>query len=492
MDGHRGRPGRRLSLGLLVRAALMLMLTGMGGARTVWSAEPHELARLVGKNVGLYVELRSPADQFRQLETSPLAMRLQTIRAYQRWLGSAGFRQLRAAGAYIETLAEKPFRKLIEDLFGQSVVIAIYPGDGQKPAVLLLTRAASEDDLSKALEVWQQVDERTATSISYSGDTYYRWSKRSEKGEQEVQFYWTSGRTLCLSNSENALRTTIDLARRSSASGKSGASLADAAPFRSAVSKLAPNVAAVVYLNPRAWDRQVVSAAENRLVVDLWRRCESAVLSLAFEPGVRVTANVRWRRGTGETRTRETTVEPLAVMSCLGDVPADALVAACGKLRLPAGWIDRLIELAPASERRQAEGLRRVLQGWLLGLDLFDEVLPRCRGQWAGFVVPSKPSREGRLPVDAAVRIPVPGDAPGAHSVGPPVAEALDNALSAGANLLGAIRNAESTGPLVVLQQEDSERIRLRWLDGLKLCAPTYGWADGTLYLATSPTVVRT
>ncbi|NOX52930.1 MAG: hypothetical protein GXP27_00525, partial [Planctomycetes bacterium] len=360
-------------------------------------------------------------------------------------------------------------------------------------AVVLLTRAASEQDLIEALEVWQQVDGRKATPVTYADQKYHRWSKPGEGGDQEVQFYWTQGRTLCLSNSEKALRKTIDFASRSGPGSPGKKSLAESTPFRAAVSELAANVVAVAYLNPRAWDSQVERSADNRMFVELWHRCQSVVLSVALDPGIRVTENVRWRPTTAEVPAQpHGDGEPLAVARCLAGVPPEALLVACGKLRVAPDWIDRFVELIPPNDRREIAGLRRVLRGLLLGFDLFSDVLPECQGNWSAFVVASDQKQSNRLPIDAAIRIPVPRDKRlSSDSSGTTVYNALDNALSAGANLLGAVRNAESTGPLVVLRQKGEGLDRVRWLDGLGICEPAYGWTDSALYLATSPAVIR-
>ncbi len=451
----------------------------------------NSLTALVPDDVGLVVHVRDLRGQLRLLERSPLYRRLQSLEAFRAWTGSKGFRQLKAAAAYVETLADRPFRQLVEDLFGQSVVLGVWPRQGAEPNVVLLTRAASERRLKELLQVWQDVDERQATSVKYQGQTYFRWQKRSQAGKPARPFfYWLLGPVLVLSNDEPTLRRTIDLANgRGREDGERPLSRSD---WFSDVRNVPASAAVVVGLNPRAWDRDV-AAEGNRAFTRLWQQCRSLTGWLDFVGGrgVRLQVAARWQAVTPAT-SGPAGSDLEGVGGLPTNCPTGVFLAAYGRLAVRPGSVKAFEELLSPRERRDWQSGRRVLTGLLLGLDPFDQLLPACRGRWEALVLSAASRPEPTLPFDVVVRLPVDPertvDAAGRQLT---LRQAVDNALLTAGNLLATLQNARSDKAVAYLRSERFGPTQLHWLENFAYGQPAYAWHSSSLLLATSRAALR-
>ncbi len=135
--------------------------------------------------------------------------------------------------------------------------------------------------------------------------------------------------------------------------------------------------------------------------------------------------------------------------------------------------------------RQQWQNARQIMRGFLLGLDLFEDVLPKFRPNWGFYLVPRESLDKDALPVDALLAIelpPVPADKNPITIRG-----ALENALNTGFNLLAAMQNSKT--PAIVKSKPDAAG-EVHWVESVGPYRPAYSVSSDYLVFASSPQVI--
>lgn len=448
------------------------------------------LTRLIGRDVGVCVEIIGLRREWAAIHTSPVLQRLQRTEFYERWSGSDDFRKLQEAARAIEKAADQRLKHLVGDLFGEHVALAVYPATDGQPIGVLLMQTAGAAELETALSIWNRLEPCTIESREHAGHAYScRYRTRAAEGENRPQYYVKLGRVLALSDDEEAIRRVIDLA---GAGLRSGATLAESETYREAIASLAIDHFARVYLNFRAWDDEIRrQPAPDERFLAVWRQCESLVAGLNVEEGP-VLESVLHFRGEGLPKTWLKSLGRLAgPPKFLQRVPRRALAAFAG--RHDFGGLAAVL-LAEQSElqQKQLESFRQVSRGMLLGLDLFDDVLPWLEPNWGAYLVPRSDLAAGALPVEGVLAFELPADPPPeAVDVPSRLRDGLDNGLKTALNLLAAWYNLQSPDETAVLTSESTETGTIWWLENWGVYQPAYGFTQDYLVLASSPALIR-
>ena len=470
------------------------------------------LLRLVGSDVGICVEASNLGKRLPVLADSQLAERLQNSSFYRQWRESKDYRKLEHAREIIEKLTGKPFEQFATELFGESVVLALYPAGGDKLAGVLLTQTSKEKDLQAALDAWNGAEPRHRLErLEHAGQTYFRRTKPpAGKKRGEVLYYVTLGRLFAFSDTESLIQQVIELNRASTGNGPTNAKAAgdagreclfDSASYQTARRSLSPDSVVSVYLNPRQLDDAIKPKPHEpdppQALVEIWRRCESLVFGIRLGEGIVVEAVAHYKQSDASgkwTRLIERTSGP---PDFLQRVPRNALAAVAGQHDLD-GLSQLVLEQMPKPKRQQLNAFRQIARGLLLGLDLFDDVLPNLKPNWVLYVVPAQQSRGDAPPVDGLLALELPADAkPNAARRKANLRDALHNGLNTALHLAVAAHNGKSPKvPAIVRDTEvpypgQTDKVLVRWIEGMEPYQPAYAITPNHLIFSSSRKLIE-
>ena len=448
-----------------------------------------DLLTLVRSDVGICIEAHDLARRLPQARQSRFFRHLESLPLYDKWLSSPEFRKLDQARAYLETLAGKPFHRLAAELFGESVVVAIYPRAENDPAAVVLLRASSEAALADAVDIWNRLENAETRMIDY-GDIAYAHRRAGRGDKSETQFYVQAGPVLAMSDREAMIQQVIDLLAPTAPVER----LSESEPYVRARSTLAPETMISAYLNPRVWDAAVLK--EEAPVQDegdpfarqmrrMWKELDSAIVGVRVDTGVIVESILQYTpSGRSDNSAPESpqSRDP----KFLKAVPDDAIIAAGGRIDLTAlaEWSGREDTLLRAP---QWQRFRRVARGLLMGRDLFDDVLPRLGPAWFAYAITDGPTS---APADMLLAIELSEEAEGSGEDSDSDS-ALDNALGTGLNLAAVARNSQSSAETAVVRSARLGEARLRWIQSLGPFEPGYAVSEAAAVIASSPELLR-
>ncbi len=466
----------------------------------------NSLRKLVGDDVGLCVEVTQLKDRLPQLRASRFLERFRSTRVYRQWLQGRDYQKLNAARVTVEKLSKKPFETFANELFGQAVVLAVYPVADGKPAGVLLTRAASDNDLDFALATWNRAEQRQPVELKHDGRSYFRRGKIAEGQQPDAgqrskhrQFYFRQGATLALSDSETLIRRVIDLTVAAEANEKSRC-LLNSQNYQRAIKSLSQANFATVYFNPRAWDGEVLKQSNARTpppVRALWERCESLVGGVSMRQALVVEAVLLYDNTNAAAGWTDFVKKAAGFPLFLERVPPTALLSFAG--RVDVSRVETLITSNTLeNKQKELKRFRQVGQGLLLGQDLLRDVLPKLQVNWGAYVVRREKLATHAAPVDGLFAIELPdgdgdGDGDGAEADGQQVSlrAALDNGLNTGLNLLAAFHNGKAPQQAARVRIERQKDALMRWVDSYGPYQPAYAITSKYLVMASSPQLVR-
>ena len=470
---------------------LLCVLAPIGDIQA--AAPANQLLKLVGSDVGLCVEMSQLKDRLPQAAESDLFKRFQATTVYRQWTAGKDYRKLMEARQGIEKLSKKPFGQFASELFGESVVLAVYPVPQGEPVGVLLIQTASVEALESGLAVWSRVEKQKTSQRKYAGHVYFQRTKPAHrKRASETQYYFKQNRSLAVSDSEKMIQRVIGLANAETA--RQDASLVDSPTYRKAIGSLSADNTVSVFFNPRAWDRQVLKeSSKEPVLAALWRRFESMALGIRVREGIIIEAVINYESPTGADNWSKFVTKTQGSPQFLKKVPERALAAFAG--RFHATGIDAtLTQTMNQREKKQWDSFRQVSQGLLLGLDLFNDVLPQFRPNWGGYVVRREKLQPGAVPVDGLLAFQIPPVANAkteSNKQHATVRAALDNALNTGLNLLTAFHNSKSPQEAATVRTDREANVSVRWIDRLGLYRPAYALTQDYLVFASSPRLIR-
>lgn len=452
------------------------------------SASKVELLELVAADAGLCVEVSDLGRRIPEFQQSELFARLEKLPVYVDWKQSAEFKKLNEIRKAIEKQTGQPLGQFAINVFGHRLVFAVYPREGREPAGVLLLRAADNESLNKALSAWNSDSRVKVETVSFSSGHYQRRMENKGKDEHaRPQFYYLQGDVFALSDDETVIR---DIVGRSLGQSQE-LSLSESENYQSAIASLPDDCWATLYLDPRAWktgwEFDDGKSQVEKVIAGFWKRCNAVVVGFRADEGLAVDLVLHYDPTDLPERWRQFIERAGGFPEFLNRVPARAFLVFAGKQDLVG--VDQLITAemnAPA--RQQWQNTRQIGRGLLLGLDLFNDVLPKFRANWGMYVVAREPLEEGALPVDGLLALEL-----------PPVAEddkpitlrnALNNALSTGFNLLAVMHNSNSPEKPAQVKSEPQADVSVNWIESIGPYRPAYCLSNEYLIFASSPAVV--
>ncbi len=477
-----------LSLAILAHVFPWGYCQGQSAAQNDEKPPRIELLELVGADAGLCLEVSYLGRRLPAFTQSELFDRLEKFPVYVDWKQSTEFRKLAEIRKVIENQTGEPLGQFAMKLFGQSVVFAVYPRETGEPAGVLLLRAADGESLSKALSAWNHDSRVKLDTVAFSTGQY---QKRIEtKGNAEKnrpQFYFVQGEVFALSDDETVIKNIVAMSLGQSQEPP----LAESENYQSAKASLPEGSWATLYFDPRAWktgwEFDSGKSKVEQVVAGLWKRCNAVVVGLRADQGLAVDVVLHYDPTDLPERWQQFIERAGGFPEFLNHVPARAFLVFAGKQDLTG--IDQLIT-AEMNEpaRRQWQNARQIGRGFLLGLDLFDDVLPKFRPNWGMYVVSREPLEGGALPVEALLAIELPPMPEDQNPI--TLRKALENALNTGFNFLAAMHNSNSPAQPALVKAEEQGSEKVNWVESLGPYRPAYCLSDKYFILASSPAVI--
>ncbi|MBW3540104.1 MAG: DUF3352 domain-containing protein [Planctomycetes bacterium] len=448
------------------------------------------LVALVGSEAGLCLEATGLKRRLLAAAASPLAERLQETGLYREWLAGEDFQKLLRARDELERFTgQGNLERFLGDLFGQSIVVAVYPKGGGDAAGILLVRAADAAVLEETIAAWNQAEQASLQTFSHAGVEFVRRIPSRSPTDRDVperdvktQFYLRRGTLLAVSESDDLIRRTIDLSRTDDAAADpaAAASLAQTPRYLRAMDALLLDSTVTLFFNPRAWDRDASRGSEPPAdaVLRAWQHCEAVAIGLQLTGGIvaetvfqfrQLDADAPWSRFVSSTR---------GLPEFLQRVPRQALVVWASRLDLAAG--ERLLTAQlPDEPRQQWERVKQLSP--LLAVDVVNDLLPNLGPNWGLYVV-ARQAPTLLAPVDGLAAFEFDGSTPAEQRLDASLETALDRA--------GRIVS-QQTGITLEVHSRSSGANVVRWLDGLGEYRPAYCVGGGYVVFASAPDLVE-
>jgi Protein of unknown function (DUF3352) len=484
---------------LMTRHARRFGLKGLPALAVLWCASlalaqdrgqaVRPLVGLVGRDAGLVVEVSQLAEQLPAVARSPLLDRLKDLELYQRWLVSDDYRKLLATREQIESLLDTAsLAQLVQDVFGESVVVAVYPAEGAEPAGILLTQASAPDVLARTLTAWNEAERAEVVPVRHGGIEYVKRTvppaDDAPESSPQTQFYVTLGSTLALSDNESAIQRTIELA----GSNDPSASLASQPQYQTARQLLAESTVASAWVNPRAWEATAADADEAAVGVRagvLRRKVESVIVGVRFEDGLVLEAVVSLEPASADDRWGEFVAQAAGSAEFLPRAPRSALLVLAGRTDFTRSE-QLLAAQLPENERRQWELIKQLSP--LLAIDVVNDVLPALGQNWALYVVP-RDDPQAQVPVDVLFAFELAsGPRIGDRS---PARERLKRGLATAWDRLARFLSQGGERPQVKVESRMLGTTEIRSIAGLGPIAPAFALSEDRLVLGTAPTAAE-
>jgi len=463
------------------------------------------LLRLVGEDAGLVVEVTGLKDQLPKLQNCEVFRRLQETAIFRQWKASDSFRKLDLSKTVIEQLAGKSLKKIVNDLFGRSIVLAIYPTGKDEAQTVLITQARSADTLKSAVALWNRIDRSEVTRTTFEGYEFVRRTRVGPDGKSlPPQFYVVFGDIFAFSDNEAAILRVIALRaaistsptdNRGELNTKSRRHFLLSPAHRAARNALTPKRFVSLYLNPRAWDDRLDFGADKSkaaaFMSDFWQRCDSIAISLSVdERGIFVEGMTHYdgRANESDGQLSESGGSETGTLPAfLNRVPRRAIAVFAGRhdlvemARVLMGWIP------DGRQQDDWNRLRQLGRGLLVGFDLFDDVLPALGRNWGTYIVASTSETAGQSPLDAVVGVELPP--PGQIARGKiTLRDGLDNALETTLHLIASFDNEETTKNTADVATETTQAgTHIRSIKAGKTLKPAYALTADHLVVGTSP-----
>ena len=472
------------------RLLLCVLLFGCGW-NSAFAAEPRrELWQLVGKDVGLAVEVQGLAGETRKFIDSGLFQRIQRHSTWQQLLRGKEAQDLQNLQQAVQDVTRQPLVYWLEKLVGQEVLLGVTPQSGGRPRFVLLMRLAKPSDLPDVMAAWSQLEPRTATRLEHNGHEYFRRVKPGNPGEP--LFHTLVDDVLVLSDQAEALTPVLDLAHDPDQRG----SVRDEAGFQKIARTLHPASAIRIFVQPSAFERAAESAPAatdpaQRFIQHAWNHSQAMGIGVRQEAGlvaeVVVTSDDLARDPVWQKLVAKTSGAP----AFLARVPRSAILAFAGRHNL--GEISEwALSHTPADRLKRWKSVRQVLSGFLLGNDLLTEILPQLPADFGGYVVPRGDLHPTAAPVEGLLAVSLPAaDLPGSGKPGqPPLRSSVDNALRTGISMLTALHNSTAKTEASI-EEAEQQGVMIHWIDSVGPIQPAYAMAPDYFLVASSPQLIR-
>ena len=451
---------------------------------------------LVGESAALCLEVPRLAETWKRVESSRTAERVKAFPPFERFVRGPGFQQWTFIEKFVVQATGQPLSEQLLGLCSESLVVAVYLPEGEKPQGVAIARARDSASLSQAIGSWGKLEpQHVDKSRQHRGQTYIQRAKSS--GSKEVLYYAVFDRTLVLSDQEVLVRQAIDFQQAAAARAESreptGAAvrtLRESPLYRTARARLRDDSSAFLHVNARAWDKALREGAKNDPgavpVLKVWQHVSVLAASLRFDEGVALDVVAELDRERLPSGWTQCVQSSQATTGWAERIPSDALLAMSGRMDvrpLVQMWLATMLEAKPDDFVRG----RRVLRSLLTGRDLFDEVLPAVLSDVTIHASAQHDVAVGAAPFELLGSLAWESSAEVASSIEPPpLASSLDNALQFGLNFVAGHLAHELPESNVIVGSETTGETTIRWLKGLAPWEPAYGLVAHRLIVASS------
>jgi hypothetical protein len=392
----------------------------------------------------------------------------------------------------------------VRDLFGRSVVLAVYPRRDGKPEGVLLTKTAGEKSLADAIRLIERAEPgEVARTVKYLGVEYQGRSRRAKKGSGEkTLFYLRLDDVFVLSDRESMIRKVIRLSQRDAKASTAVKPLSGSRSYQAARESLRGDPVLTAYLNPREWDAVLKipdgPGGQPPLPATLWKSCRWMMAGVRLDGGVVLDAVLDYDRAELPSLLRETLERLSGPPELLDRVPKTALLAFAGRID-PVGLVAlvRARSQAGAWERGEAGkalAATRTTARALLRFDPVNDLLPRLKQGVVLYVVAREAGPAKGIPFHALFAVGLSAQAPGMEKWRERLETGLENALQFATNLHN-IKAANAGGKqparLAAVKSKTERGLRVHWIDNLAGFQPAFGLTPACLVFASDPELIH-
>jgi hypothetical protein len=465
-----------------VSLLVLLLVTGSVGGET----PRDELLRLVPEDVGICMIVQDLRDHVRALEDSPFMQQLRASSVGISVRASPDAGKLRDVEKYLQTELQIGWDKLLDDVFGDAIVLAYWPGppgkQEQEKGVILI-RPRDSQLISQVLERVSTVAKQPPPeNRSHHGSAYSVW-----KDGNKTTYSYLDDTLFAVSHQEELLQRIIE---RRKAAFRTEPAL-DGQLRRLGLEK----DLAVVWINPRAFDPELehktqvsgIDAEVRKAVLAHWKAVDGIALAARLgekQAELRMAFSVDASRWPDPGRLLFQPGQASELWNCF---PEEAMLAVAG--RVDAAAVAEMAAQFMDDKGRQAvrAALDRYAKG-SIGRDVQREVFPGLGPDWGFCVVPPPASEKAWYPyLIGALRVQ-----PGKEE--PPLDRALGNFLN-GMAMFAVVAHNSAQADALSLHSEMQGNVEVKYFVNEKSFPvgfrPGFAMKDGYLVVGSSPDAIR-
>lgn len=347
------------------------------------------LVRLVNADAGLVLRLQDFKHNAPLLLDSHWLKTFRNSPVHAGLCASGDVKKIINAGKHIEEITGEPLLVYLNTIFGEDVIVALYPDDERSPYGVLYTAAESELALQQSIARWKRLDPQLSVTYKHLNTEYTARRPQNDRNSDNGRlFYCSLGRYFILSDREQAIRSAIELyvtATSTTEQPDSAKSLADTKGYSLAREKLPAEFWISVYFTPHHWKRALghlqdknAEEPEVKVLNHILMHSQAMMLGLRFQEGVFGQLLIK----PDDSALAFLTPFSSADNSPTPSRPTPLPCIAVAQLRLPGGLTAPLLTSLLERKVPNWNHLREVLAGIFLGHDLLAEILPRIGPDW--------------------------------------------------------------------------------------------------------------
>ncbi|MCA9015616.1 MAG: hypothetical protein KDA77_09830, partial [Planctomycetaceae bacterium] len=366
---------RRLTVKNPAAFAIVLISVVFASVCSAPASADLPLNQLVDDKAGVYIEATDLNGNLKQFLMSPVVTRFQQTQVFQSWLQSQDVKNLKQGLRDIESVTQQRLLPLLNNLFGESVGLAVFNnGAKQTPSPLLLTRVKDANTTKSLFENWFEKTGVIVTSITYEDIPCFIASQQAAASDTAPKIYYTFlERILVVTENKQVLESTIDLyvkQTRLKQPLESQSNLLNLKAYQRAQSKLAPNVTGSLFLNPRIWDEHI-KPPRNEIekgVVNWWHKTEGLIVGLHLKNTVALETVILFNSETIDLPLLNVLRIPNEISDQYTLVPKKALAVLCGQLNIHL-LTQKIVDFYADKNPEKWQKFRAVSIGLLGGID---------------------------------------------------------------------------------------------------------------------------
>ncbi|QDV49258.1 DUF3352 domain-containing protein [Gimesia fumaroli] len=482
---------------ILAMVLVSVVFISLGSAAAVAETP---LSQLVDDKAGVYVEASDLNGHLKQFLVSPVVTRFQQTQVFQSWLISQDVKNLKQGLRDVESVTEQRLFPLLNNLFGESVGLAVFNnGPKQTPSPLLLARVKKASATKSLFESWFKKTGVTVTSINYQKVPCFIASQSGADSDTIPQIYYTFlERTLVVTENKHILQSTVDLYVKQTLQKQprdAQASLFNLKIYQRAQSKLSPNVTGSLFLNPRIWDEHI-KPPKNEVekgVVNWWHKTGGLIVGLHLKNTVALETVILFNSEAINLPLLDALQVPTEIPEKYTLVPKKALAVLCGQLNIHL-LTQKVVDFYANKNPEKWQKFHAVSVGLLGGLDPVTEFAKALGPNVLFYSVPRKELSFDAISFDGLVALQITNpDQPAIGADKSQYQTALENVANFLMNSMLAHHNAhlKQDTSASILKIEDHELFQMRWIDSIGPYRPAYGINEQQIVFASSPELVK-